>query len=43
MLLRRYNKNRQGDVQAVKKQPDTKPTVEVVKVEETPKKSRSKK
>lgn len=43
MLLRRHNRNRQGNVQAVEKQPDTKPVVEEVKVEEPPKKSRSKK
>ena len=33
MLLRRHNKNRQVNVQAVEKQPDTKPVVEEEKVE----------
>ena len=42
MLLRRHKVNRQVNVQAVKKQPDTIPVVET-KVEETPKKPRSKK
>ena len=43
MLLRRHDRNRQANVQTVKKQPDIKPVVEETKVEETPKKSRSKK
>lgn len=43
MLLRRHRENKQVKEQAVEKQPDIKPVVEEVKVEETPKKSRSKK